>query len=143
VIDWASKVLEPNMQQKEAGAPQKSDPVVELLAMLESHRMVFLFCALANRHNPQAASTEGGSHERIFLCDTPGWEAMAADADNEGAFIFTHRHVLDQYAQRAISAFGPGTGAFPTTWNQDGQRVPIEAASAPYWTIEDWAVVLT
>lgn len=110
-----------------------------LLHAVERHRLMFLYWATAHRRNPLVSHRRTGAIEELDKDGFRGWDAMVADIDADGAFLWKHRVVLDRYAQAAIEKFGPGDGAFPTTTDSNGVSIPVDGGSPPYWLIPDIA----
>ncbi len=107
----------------------------QLLRAVERHRLMFLYWATASRRNPLAVHSRSGIDERLYGDEIRGWKEMVDAIDPAGEFLWTHRRVLDRYAQEAIGRFGPGEGARPTEPDGDGRGVPVEGGTYPYWSL--------
>jgi len=110
-----------------------------VLRAIERHRLMFLYWAQACRRNPLAASTRTGVNERVVKDDILGWQDMVWTIDNDGEFLWTHRGVLDRFADAAIETFGPGDGVRPTGLDAEGRSVPVDGGTHPYWILDDGA----
>jgi hypothetical protein len=119
------------------GVASATDRVNDLLGAVERHRLMFLFWAAACRRNPLAVRSRTGINERVLRDDVPGWKEMVEAIDAEGAFLWTHRNVLDRYAQEAIGMFGPGEGSRPGEPDESGRNVPVDGGTYPYWSIDE------
>ncbi len=126
---------------KRPGSPsdQAQLALSALLYAVERHRLMFLYWATARRRNPLVSHRRTGAIEELDKDGFRGWEAMVADIDADGAFLWTHQEVLDRYAQQAIGLFGPGDGMPPGELDADGRHVPLNGGTYPYWTIDDGA----
>jgi len=113
------------------------DRVNDLLRAVERHRLMFLSWAAACRRNPLAVRSRSGVNERVLRDEIRGWSEMVDAIDTDGTFLWTHRDVLDRYAQEAIGTFGPGEGKRPSEPDADGRGVPVEGGTLPYWLIDD------
>lgn len=119
------------------GVASATDRVNDLLRAVERHRLMFLFWAAACRRNPLAVRSRTGINERVLRDDVRGWKEMVEAIDSEGAFLWTHRDVLDRYAQEAIGMFGPGEGMRPGEPDESGRSVPVDGGTHPYWSIDE------
>lgn len=106
-----------------------------LLRAVERHRLMFLYWATASRRNPLALHSRSGINERLYGDEIRGWKEMVDAIDAAGEFLWTHRRVLDRYAQEAIGRFGPGEGMRPAVPDEDGRGVPVEGGTYPYWSL--------
>jgi len=104
---------------------------------VERHRCIFLFWAQAHRRNPLAIHSRSGINERVDRDEIRGWKEMVDAIDSDGTFLWTHRDVLDRYAQEAIQSFGPGEGSRPAQPDEHGRGVPVEGGTPPYWSLDD------
>ncbi len=120
-----------------SGNTQATDRVNDLLRAVERHRLMFLYWAAACRRNPLAVRSRTGVNERVLRDDVRGWKEMVEAIDAEGAFLWTHRKVLDRYAQEAIGMFGPGEGSRPGEPDESGRNVPVDGGTYPYWSIDE------
>lgn len=107
----------------------------KLLRAVERHRLMFLYWATASRRNPLAIHSRSGINERLYGDEIRGWTEMVDAIDAAGEFLWTHRRVLDRYAQEAIGRFGPGEGMRPAVPDEDGRGVPVEGGTYPYWSL--------
>ena len=110
-------------------------PLKKLLNVVEQHRLVFLYVAEAVRENPLVNSDRTGVTQTILKRDIPGWNQVEEDRDNE-SFLKDNQSVIEQFAQKAISEFGSGSGCKPTVQRSDGKVVEVEGSSLPYWEID-------
>jgi hypothetical protein len=113
------------------------DRVDDLLRAVERHRLMFLFWAAACRRNPLAVRSRTGVDERVRRDDIRGWKEMVEAIDSDGTFLWTHRDVLDRYAQEAIGMFGPGEGMRPSEPDASGCGVAVAGGTYPYWVLDD------
>ena len=113
------------------------DRIDDLLRAVERHRLMFLYWAAACRRNPLAIRSRTGINERVLRDDMRGWKEMVEAIDSDGEFLWTHRDVLDRYAQEAIGRFGPGEGMRPGEPDQSGRSVPVEGGTHPYWSLDE------
>lgn len=120
-----------------AGSCQVRERVDNLLRAVERHRLMFLYWATACRRNPLAIHSRAGVNERVCGDEVRGWEEMVEAIDSDGEFLWTHRDVLDRYAQKAIERFGCGDGMRPAQPDEHGRAVPIEGGTHPYWCLDE------
>lgn len=113
------------------------DRIDGLLRAVERHRLMFLYWAAACRRNPLAIRSRTGINERVLRDDVRGWKEMVEAIDSDGEFLWTHRDVLDRYAQEAIGRFGPGEGMRPGEPDASGRSVPVEGGTHPYWSLDE------
>mgnify|MGYP000990313317 CR=1 FL=1 len=113
------------------------EEVDALLRAVERHRLTFLYWSAASRRNPLACGSRTGTHERVLRDGVRGWKTMCDAIDSEGEFLWTHRDVLDRYAEEAIGAFGPGDGMTATATDRSGNPVAVAGATPPYWSLDD------
>ncbi len=99
---------------------------------VELHRFTFLFFARPQR---RISKGEHFDLETLESRNFPDKDIPTDDIDSEGEFLFRHAWRLEQYAQDAISQFGPGKGARKTFW-RDGQYIEIEH-SEPLWVLDE------
>jgi len=111
--------------------------VNDLLRAVERHRLMFLFWAAACRRNPLAVRSRSGVYERVLRDEIRGWKEMIDAIDSDGTFLWTHRDVLDHYAQEAIGTFGPGEGMPPSEPDANGRSVPVDGGTHPYWSLDN------
>lgn len=126
------------MAMNESAIPiQKSilDRVEQLLRTVERHRLMFLYWVTACRRNPLALHSRSGMNERVSSDDIRGWKEMVDAIDAAGEFLWTHRRVLDRYAQEAVGRFGPGEGMRPAAPDENGRGIPVEGGTYPYWSL--------
>jgi hypothetical protein len=132
---WEAMLL--NKASAATGVASVTDRVNDLLRAVERHRLMFLYWAAACRRNPLAVRSRTGINERVSRDDVRGWKEMVEAIDAEGAFLWTHRSVLDRYAQEAIGMFGPGEGSRPGEPDESGRSVPVDGGTYPYWSIDE------
>lgn len=132
---WEAMLV--NKASAPRGVTSAADRVIDLLRTVERHRLMFLYWAAACRRNPLAVRSRTGVNERVLRDDVRGWKEMVEAIDSEGAFLWTHRDVLDRYAQEAIGMFGPGEGMRPGEPDESGRSVPVEGGTHPYWSIDE------
>jgi len=126
-----------NQASAATGVASVIDRVNDLLRAVERHRLMFLYWAAACRRNPLAVRSRTGINERVSRDDVRGWKEMVEAIDAEGTFLWTHRNVLDRYAQEAIGMFGPGEGSRPGEPDEGGRSVPVDGGTYPYWSIDE------
>jgi len=121
----------------------ESDPLCaaidDLGHCLKRHRLLFLYSAECARRNPLAVHSRTGIRERVCKEDVRGWNQMLEHLDSEGHFLFEYSWAIENFAQEAIAAFGPGKGAPPTTASDDGSIVEVEGGGLPYWVIDEFS----
>lgn len=132
---WEAMLI--NKASAVRGGVSATDRVNDLLRAVERHRLMFLYWAAACRRNPLAVRSRTGVNERVLRDDVRGWKEMVEAIDAEGAFLWTHRNVLDRYAQEAIGMFGPGEGSRPGEPDESGRSVPVDGGTYPYWSIDE------
>jgi hypothetical protein len=132
---WEAMLV--NKAAAASGGVSAIDRVNDLLRAVERHRLMFLYWAAACRRNPLAVRSRTGINERVTRDDVRGWKEMVEAIDSEGAFLWTHRNVLDRYAQEAIGMFGPGEGMRPGEPDENGRSVPVDGGTHPYWSIDE------
>lgn len=132
---WEAMLV--NKASAATGVASATDRVNDLLRAVERHRLMFLYWAAACRRNPLAVRSRTGINERVTRDDVRGWKEMVEAIDSESAFLWTHRDVLDRYAQEAIGMFGPGEGMRPGEPDESGRSVPVEGGTHPYWSIDE------
>lgn len=108
-----------------------------LIRTVERHRLIFLYFAQAKRINPLAVHSRSGTNERVIRDEVLGWKEMVQAINPDGEFLWTHRAVLDRYAEEAIQMFGPGEGMRAEQLGANGKRVPVKGGSMPYWIIDE------
>jgi hypothetical protein len=121
-------------------AGTKSQTVVQalgyLLTAIEKHRLTFLFFAL-----PKRLKGKNVGWETLYRDDLPRSRITTDDIDAEGEFLFRHRFALDQFAQTAIGAFGPGEGFKPHELTSDGKWIDVDGSGFPVWSFDELACV--
>jgi len=119
------------------GSRKIVERVDALLRAVERHRLMFLYWAAACRRNPLATRSRTGINERVLLDEIRGWKEMVDAIDSDGTFLWTHRDVLNRYAQAAVEQFGPGEGMRPAEPDEKGRGVPVEGGTHPYWSLDE------
>ncbi len=109
-----------------------------LVHCIKRHRLLFLFSAECARRNPLAIHSKTGIRERVCKEDVLGWKQMLEHVDSEGQFLFDYSWAIENFAQEAIAAFGPGKGSPPTTASNDGSIVEVEGGGLPYWVVDEF-----
>ncbi len=111
-----------------------TDALARLLRVVEKHRLMFLFFGL-----PKQLKGRNHGWETLHADDLQRSQIPHDDIDAEGEFLFRHRFTLEQFAQTAISTFGPGEGFKPCELTSDGKQIEIEGGSLPYWSFDELA----
>jgi hypothetical protein len=135
--DWLARTVSVARTATDEVRGGLANCVGTLLRAVEMHRLAFLFFAAARRRNPSAASTRSGVNERVLRHEIGGWSTMLEAIDADGKFLWAHRDVLDRYAQAALGKFGPGDGMQPTEVDENGNTIPVEGGTYPYWSLDD------
>ena len=107
-----------------------------LLYAIEKHRLTFLYFAGAERINPSIPPN--GRKDALNKDDLRHNEIPVKDIDNNGDFLFKYRHIMDGFAQKAVSQFGTA-GTKPKTMTRDGKFIDIEGGSYPFWRLDEIA----